>query len=51
MKLVIFCGMFLGPDFKMTTCLANVAKTTASTINLYTRKYFKSSGTGSLYEK
>ena len=35
--------MFLGPSFKMTSSFANII--------LYTRKDFKSSGIGSLYEK
>ena len=51
MRLVILFYMFLNPSFNMTTGFANIARTTASTSNLYTRKDFKSSGTGSLYEK
>ena len=45
--------MFLNPSFKMMTSFANIARTTTSTskVNLYTRKDFKSSGIGSLYEK
>ena len=36
----------------MTTSFANVARTTQlAQVNLYTSKDFKSSGTGSLYEK
>ena len=31
MKLVILFNMFLNPSFKMTTCYADVARTTAST--------------------
>ena len=51
MKFVILCDILLGPGFKMTKCFANVAKTAANTIDLYTRKDFKSSGIGFLYEK
>ena len=51
MRLVILFIVFLNPSLKMTTCFANVATTAASTSNLYTRKDFKSSGIGSLYEK
>ena len=52
MRLVIPFDMFLNPSFKMATSFTNLARTTASTSkNLYTRKDFKSSGIGSLYEK
>ena len=53
MRLFILFGMFLNPSFKMMTRFANIARTTTSTskVNLYTRKDFKSSGVGSLYEK
>ena len=52
MRLVIsFFDKFLNPNFKMTTSFAKIARTTASTSNLYTREDFKSSGVGSLYEK
>ena len=53
MRLFILFGMFLNPSFKMMTSFANIARTTTSTskVNLYTRKDFKSSGVGSLYEK
>ena len=40
--------MFLNLSFKITTNFANVARTT---VNLYTKKDFKSSGTGPLYKK
>ena len=50
-RLVILFDMLLNPSFKMTTSFANIARTTANTINLYTRKDFKSLGIGSLYEK
>ena len=43
--------MFLNPSFKMTTSFTNIARTAATQVNLYTRKDFKSSGIGSLYEK
>ena len=39
------------PSFKMTTSFANIARTHLAQVNLYTRKDFKSPGTGSLYEK
>ena len=41
MSLVILFDMFLNPSFKMTSSLANIARTTASTRNLYTRKDIK----------
>ena len=44
-RLAILFDMVVNPSFKMTTSLANVATT------LYTRKNFKSLGTGSLYAK
>ena len=42
--------MLLNPSFKMTANFANIARTTASKVNLYTRKNFKSLGIG-LYMK
>ena len=53
MRLVILFDMFLNPKFKMTTSFANIARTTAklAQVNLYTKKDFKSSGIGSLYDK
>ena len=47
MRLAIDFDIFLNPSFKMTISFANAART----MNLYTRKGFKSSGIGSLYEK
>ena len=41
MSIVILFDMFLNPSFKMTSSLANIARTTASTRNLYTRKDIK----------
>ena len=43
--------MFLNPSFKMTTSFANVLRTTARTSKDITRKDFKSSGIGFLYQK
>ena len=43
--------MFLNPRFKMTTSFVNIARMQLAPGNLYTRKEFKSSGIGSLYEK
>ena len=40
MRLVILSDMFLNPSFKMMTSFANVARITAITVNLYTRKDF-----------
>ena len=40
----------VSPSFKMMTSFANVARAAAST-SIYTRKDFKSSGIGSIYEK
>ena len=51
MSLVILFDVLLNPSFEMTTIFANIAKTTASTSNLYTKKDFKSLGIGSLYGK
>ena len=50
MRLVILLDMILNPSFEMTS-FANIARTTAKQVNLYTRKDFKSLGIGSLYEK
>ena len=50
MQLVILFDMLLNPRFKMTS-FANVARTTAAQVNLYTREDFKSSGIGSTYKK
>ena len=50
-RLVILFLMLLNPSFKMTTSFTNIARTTASTSKLYTRKDFKSLVIGSLYEK
>ena len=52
--LVIVFDMLVNPNFKMKTSFTNIFRTTGSTskqVNLYTRKDFKSSGTGSLHEK
>ena len=51
MRLAILYDMLLKPNFKITTSFANVARTIASQVSLYTRKDFKSLGNGSLYEK
>ena len=51
MRLVILFEIFLNPSFKMMTNFANIVRTTPSTSKLNTRKDYKSSGTGSLYEK
>ena len=51
MRLIILFDMLLNPSFKMTTSFANVARTQLAQVNLYSRKYFKSLGTGSLHEK
>ena len=50
-RVVIIFDMFLNPNFKKTTRFANIARTTASTSKLSTRKDFKLSGVGYLYEK
>ena len=50
-KNLILFYMFLNPSFKMTTSFINIARTTASQVNLYTKKDFKSTVIGSLYEK
>ena len=50
MRLVILFEIFLSPSFKMMTNFANIVRTTPSTSKLNTRKDYKSSGTGSLYE-
>ena len=50
-RVLILFDMFLNPGFKMTTSSANIARMTDSTVNLYIRKDFKSSGIGSFYEK
>ena len=50
MRLIIPLDMFNNPSFKIVTSFVNVARTTATTIKLYTRKDFKSSRIGSLYE-
>ena len=47
-QLVILFDIFLNPIFKIATSYTNIARTTASTNNLYTRKDFKSSGIKSL---
>ena len=41
MRLVILFDIPLNPSFKMTTRFANIARTTASTSKLCTRKDFK----------
>ena len=51
MTLIILFDMFFNPSFKMTTSFTHVARTAARQVNLYTRKDFKASGIGSLYEK
>ena len=51
MKLIILFDMFLNPSCKIATSFANIARTTISTSKLNTRKDFKSSGIGSVYEK
>ena len=51
MGLVILFEIFLNPSFKMMTNFANIVRTTPSTSKLNTMKDYKSSGTGSLYEK
>ena len=51
MRLVILFEIFLNPSFKMMTNFANIVRTTPSTSKLNTMKDYKSSGTGSLYEK
>ena len=51
MQLVILSDMFVNPSFKMKISFVNIARTTASTSELYTRKDFQSSGIGSIYEK
>ena len=51
MRLVILFEIFLNPSFKMMTNFTNIVRTTPSTSKLNTRKDYKSSGTGSLYEK
>ena len=51
MRLVILFDMLLNPSFKMMTSFTNRARTTASTVKLYTRKDFKLLGIGSLYGK
>ena len=52
MRLVILFNMLLNPSFKMTTGVANISRSTATTSKfLYTKKDFKSSWIGSLYEK
>ena len=54
MRLVIVFDMLVNPNFKMKTSFAYIFRTAGSTskqVNLYTRKDFKSSGTGSLCEK
>ena len=47
MRILILFYMFVNPSFKMTKGFENVA--ILAQVNLYTRKDFKSSGTGSLY--
>ena len=51
MRFAIIFNMFTSLSFKKTTCFANVAKTIASTVNSYTKKYFTTSRIGSLSEK
>ena len=51
MRLVILFDMLHNLSFKMMISFASIARTTASTSNLYTRKDLKSVGIGSLYEK
>ena len=45
--------MFLNPSFKMTTSFANILELQLQVlqVNLHSRKDFKPSGIGSLYEK
>ena len=51
-RLVILFDVFLNLSFKVTVRFTSIAATTANTSKfIYTRKDFKSSGTGSLYEK
>ena len=38
MRVVILFDMLLNPKFKKTTRFANIARTTAAQVNLYTRK-------------
>ena len=49
MRLVILFDILLNPSFKMTTSITNIARTTASTGKLCSRKDFKSLGIGPLY--
>ena len=49
-QLIILFDTLFNPRFKMTS-FANVARTTATQVNLYTREDFKSSGIGSIYKK
>ena len=51
MRILILFYMFVNPSFKMKKGFENVAKLAVNLfkVNLYTRKDFKSSGTGSLY--
>ena len=43
----IHFDMLLSPSSKMTTCFANIARSTASTSNIIYQKDFKSFGSGS----
>ena len=51
--LVIVFDMLVNPNFKIKTSFTNIFHqgSTSKQVNLYTRKDFKSSGTGSLHEK
>ena len=51
MRLLILFNMHLSPNFKMTTNVANIARTATSTSKFIYLENFKSLGTGSLYEK
>ena len=48
MRLVIVFDMLINPSFKMTASFANIARTTGSKVDLYTRKDFNSLAIGSL---
>ena len=52
MRLVIHFDMFLNPSFKMTTKVSPIKlELQLAQVNFNTRKYFKSSGIGHLFEK
>ena len=51
MRLAIFFHLILNPSFKMTTSVANIAITTASTSKLIYQGRFQNIEIGSLHEK